>query len=147
MSADNQHNSQKWRVQIGSRSFGKVYPEQIQQLEKAGCIVVPNGVGRAYNAGELMEALQEADAIITGTDELTAAVIEGAPKLKTIAKHGIGLETIDLDAARQRGIVVSATPQAVSDAVADLRRTWAHVWDWAGDDLFNERGFQRLGVW
>ncbi len=110
----------KWTVQIGSRSFGKVYPEHIQQLEEAGCIVIPNGVGRAYRADELMDSLQNADAIITGTDELTADVIAAASKLKTIAKHGIGLETIDLDAARERGISVSATPMAVTDAVADL---------------------------
>lgn len=111
---------EKWTVQIGSRSFGQVYPEHIKQLEDDGCVVVPNGVGRAYRAAELMVALQDADAIITGTDELTAEVIANAPKLKTIAKHGIGLETIDLDAARARGISVSATPMAVTDAVADL---------------------------
>jgi D-3-phosphoglycerate dehydrogenase len=113
-------NNPVWKVLIGSRSFGQVYPEHIRQLEEAGCEVRPNTVGRAYRAAELVDALQDADAIITGTDELTAGVIAAAPKLKTIAKHGIGLETIDLDAARARGIVVSATPQAVSDAVADL---------------------------
>jgi D-3-phosphoglycerate dehydrogenase len=51
---------------------------------------------------------------------LTAEIINGAVQLKTIAKHGIGIETIDMQAARARGIVVSATPQASSDSVADL---------------------------
>jgi D-3-phosphoglycerate dehydrogenase len=110
----------KPRVLIGSRSFGQIFPEHIRRLEEAGCEVIPNGVGRAYRAAELMTALQGVDAIITGTDELTAAVIQAAGRLRTIAKHGIGLETIDLDAARARGIVVSATPAASSDAVADL---------------------------
>lgn len=113
--------SQKpWRVLIGSRSFGQVFPEHIQRLEEAGCEVIPNGVGRAYRAHELKDALVGVDAIITGTDELTAEIINGADRLKTIAKHGIGLETIDLAAARAKGIVVSATPQASSDSVADL---------------------------
>jgi D-3-phosphoglycerate dehydrogenase len=111
----------RWRVLIGSRSFGQIFPEHITQLEQAGCEVIPNGVGgRAYRAEELRAALVGVDAIITGTDELSAEVIAGADRLKTIAKHGIGLETIDLDAARARGIVVSATPSAVTDAVADL---------------------------
>ncbi len=111
----------KWRVLIGSRSFGQAFPEHLQQLEAAGCEVIPNGVGgRAYRAAELMEALQGVDGIITGTDELTAAVINAADRLKTIAKHGVGLETIDLEAARQRGIVVSATPGTNHDSVADL---------------------------
>lgn len=109
-----------WRVLIGSRSFGQVFPEHIQQLEAAGCEVIPNAVGRAYRAHELEKALVGVDAIITGTDELTAEVIAGADQLKTIAKHGIGIETINMEAARAKGIVVSATPQASSDSVADL---------------------------
>ena len=109
-----------WRVLIGSRSFGKASPEHVARLVEAGCEVIPNGIGRAYTAAELREALVGVDAIVTGTDELTADVIAGADKLKTIAKHGVGIETIDLAAARERGIVVSATPGAIHDSVADL---------------------------
>jgi D-3-phosphoglycerate dehydrogenase len=110
----------KWRVLIGSRSFGKAIPEHITQLEESGCEVVRNAVGRAYRAEELLDVLPTMDAIITGTDELTADVINAAPRLKTIAKHGVGLETIDLEAARAHDIVVSATPGAIHDTVADL---------------------------
>jgi D-3-phosphoglycerate dehydrogenase len=110
----------KWRVLIGSRSFGKAIPEHITRLEAAGCEVTRNAVGRAYRAIELMEVLPGMDAIITGTDELTADVIGVADRLKTIVKHGVGLETIDLEAARSRSIVVSATPGAIHDSVADL---------------------------
>ena len=113
-------NEPHWNILIGSRSFGQIFTEHIKQLEDAGCTVLPNTVGRAYRAAELMDALAHVDAIITGTDELTADVIAHADRLKTIAKHGIGLETIDLDAARARGIVVSATPLAIGDSVADL---------------------------
>ena len=110
----------RWRVLIGSRSFGKAIPEHLAQLEAAGCEVVPNAVGRAYRAAELLDVLPGMDAIITGTDELTAAVINASPRLKTIVKHGVGLETIDLEVARVRGIVVSATPGSIHDSVADL---------------------------
>lgn len=110
----------RWRVLIGSRSFGKASPEHLTRLEAAGCEVIPNGVGRAYRASELREALLGVDAIITGTDELTGEVIAGAETLRTIAKHGVGLDTIDLGAARERGIVVSSTPGAIHDSVADL---------------------------
>lgn len=110
----------KWRVLIGSRSFGKAIPDHITCLEEAGCEVIRNTVGRAYRAAELIDILPGMDAIITGTDALTAEVINAAGSLKTIAKHGVGLETIDLEAARARGIVVSATLGAVHDSVADL---------------------------
>ncbi len=110
----------RWRVLIGSRSFGKAAPEHIEQLEEAGCEVIPNTRGRAYRADELMEALQGMDAVITGTDELTADVIRAADQLKTIAKHGVGLDNIDLEATHERGIVVTATLGAIHDSVADL---------------------------
>jgi len=110
----------KWRVLIGSRSFGKRFPEHITRLEQAGCQVIPNSKGRAYRANELLETLPGMDAIITGTDELPAEVIAAATSLKTIAKHGVGLETIDLAAAKARGIVVSATPGTNHESVADL---------------------------
>lgn len=110
----------RWRVLIGSKSFGKAFPEHLRQLEQAGCEMVPNQVGRPYLAAELKEALRGIDAIVTGTDELTAEVIASADRLKTIAKHGVGLDSIDLPAARARGIVVSAAFGAVHDSVADL---------------------------
>lgn len=109
----------RWRVLVGSRSFGKASPEHVARLEAAGCEVIPNTTGRGYAAAELMAALRSVDAIITGTDELTGEVIRSAERLRTIAKHGVGLDGIDLDAARERGIVVSATPGAIHDAVAD----------------------------
>ena len=112
--------SDSWRILIGSKSFGKAFPEHLELLRHAGCEVVPNGVGRAYRAAELTDALKGIDAIVTGTDELTSAVIQGADRLKTIAKHGVGLDNIDLKAARARHIVVSAAFGAVHDSVADL---------------------------
>ncbi len=110
----------EWRILIGSKSFGKAYPEHLKLLEKEGCKIIPNQVGRAYRAEELKVALKDVDAIVTGTDELTEDVIESANRLKLIAKHGVGLDNIDLDAARKRGIRVAAAFGAVHDSVADL---------------------------
>ncbi len=110
----------RWKVLIGSRSFGKAVPDHVTRLVDAGCEVIPNAMGRAYRASELIEALPGIDAIITGTDELTADVIKSADRLRTIAKHGVGTDNIDLEAARARGIVVTATPGAIHDSVADL---------------------------
>ncbi len=109
-----------WHVLIGSKSFGRAVPQHLDRLREAGCVVIPNQVGRAYRAAELEVALRGVEAIVTGTDELTAEIIRGADSLKTIAKHGVGLDNIDLPAARERGIVVSAAFGAVHDSVADL---------------------------
>jgi D-3-phosphoglycerate dehydrogenase len=108
------------RILIGSRSFGQTFPEHVRALEEAGFEVIPNTVGRALRAEELESALRDIDAIVTGTDELTRDVIFGADRLRLIAKHGVGLENVDLEAAELRGIRVVSTPGAMTEAVAEL---------------------------
>ncbi|MBL8153387.1 MAG: hydroxyacid dehydrogenase [Anaerolineae bacterium] len=114
-------SSERWRVLVGSKSFGQAFPEHLTTLEGEGFEIIPNGVGgRAYHADELMTALKGVQVIVTGTDELTAEVIAAADSLRLIAKHGVGLETIDLEAAKQKGVVVTSTPGAIHESVADL---------------------------
>jgi phosphoglycerate dehydrogenase-like enzyme len=108
------------RVLIGSRSFGKTFPEHLEELRAAGCEVIPNQLGRAYREAELFDALDGISCIVTGTDELTRAAIDRAGSLRVIAKHGVGVENIDVDAAQERGILVLATPGAMSESVAEL---------------------------
>ncbi|MEM2123536.1 MAG: phosphoglycerate dehydrogenase [Candidatus Bathyarchaeia archaeon] len=110
----------KWRVLIGSRSFGRFFPEHIMKLEEMGCEVKRNTIGRAYKEIELIDMVPGVDAIITGTDQLTERVINSADRLKTIVKHGVGLDNIDLKAAKARGIIISSTPDVIKDSVADL---------------------------
>lgn len=108
------------RILVGSRSFGKTHPEHLEALREAGFEVIPNDRGRAYRAAELLELLPGMDAIVTGTDELTAGVIAAAPRLRVIAKHGVGLDNVDVAAAAAHGVAVSVTTGAVHDSVADL---------------------------
>ncbi|MEN3292999.1 MAG: hypothetical protein V7642_2252 [Burkholderiales bacterium] len=49
-----------------------------------------------------------------------AALINALPSLKVISSFGVGYETLDLDAAKRRGVVVSNTPDVLNDCVADL---------------------------
>lgn len=48
------------------------------------------------------------------------ALMEALPRLAVIANFGVGVDTIDLDAARARGVAVSNTPDVLTDCVADL---------------------------
>ncbi|MEQ9490640.1 MAG: hydroxyacid dehydrogenase [Alphaproteobacteria bacterium] len=63
---------------------------------------------------------EDADAIINRTRPTTAEQINAAKCLKIIAKHGIGVDHIDLDAAKARGIPVTNTPGTNARAVAEL---------------------------
>jgi glyoxylate reductase len=61
------------------------------------------------------------------TDAMTAEVMDAAPRLKVIANVAVGYNNIDVPAAHARGIVVSNTPEVLTEATADL--TWALIMD------------------
>lgn len=63
---------------------------------------------------------EKIDAIILRTARVDANVMERCKNLKVIGKHGVGCNTIDLEAAKRRGIVVLNTPHANTNSVAEL---------------------------
>ncbi len=88
-------------------------------LEAAGCEVIVARVQERLSEAELLPVVGDIDGIICGDDRLTRQVLEAAPRLKVISKWGTGIDSIDLEAAAQRGIVVCNTPNAFSEPVAD----------------------------
>lgn len=63
----------------------------------------------------------DADALIVRSrTKVTSQVIESAGKLKVIGRQGVGLDNIDLDAAKEHGIAVLNTPEALTESVAEL---------------------------
>jgi phosphoglycerate dehydrogenase-like enzyme len=69
--------------------------------------------------GELAALLRDADVMLASGDPMTAAMLEQAPRLKLIARVGVGYDTVDIEAARRRGVYVTVTPGANEHAVAD----------------------------
>lgn len=65
------------------------------------------------------EALRTADALIVRSTRVDETLIELAPRLRVIGRHGAGLDNIDLDAAKRRGVLVLNTPRANTDSVAE----------------------------
>ncbi|MEC3860807.1 D-glycerate dehydrogenase [Mesobacterium sp. TK19101] len=72
--------------------------------------------------GELIDAMQSADVLVsTITDRIDAGLIgQAGDRLKLIANYGAGFDHIDVNTARQRGILVSNTPGVVTDDTADM---------------------------
>jgi D-3-phosphoglycerate dehydrogenase len=74
----------------------------------------------ALDEATLVSAVRGVDGIvIRANGKVTRAVMEAAPTLKVIGRHGVGLETIDVNAATERGIWVVYTPEANSESVAE----------------------------
>jgi len=110
----------KYRVLIASRSFGPNCPQAVERMREAGCELVPNEWGRAPTEAELLERVGDIDVLISGTEPVTERVLQAAPRLKVISKHGVGYENIDLEAARRHHVPVALAQGAISDAVADM---------------------------
>jgi glyoxylate reductase len=71
---------------------------------------------------ELVQAVQDCDVLVpTLTDDIDAGLIgQAGERLKLIANYGAGFDHIDVNTARQRGILVSNTPGVVTDDTADM---------------------------
>ncbi len=108
------------RVLVTPTSFGKYNSTIKVFLEKAVDEVVYNSLGRPLRADELLGIVGNIDGYIAGLDEINADVIQAAEHLKVIARYGVGIDRVDLQAASQRGIVVTNTPGANAAAVAEL---------------------------
>ena len=83
-------------------------------------------------------------AIVTLGDRIDADVLASARQLKIVANYAVGYNNIDLEAARQRGIVVTNTPDVLTDATADL--TWALILATARRVIEGDR-LVRSGQW
>jgi glyoxylate reductase len=80
----------------------------------------------AIAPGELRARLADVDALVCLlTDTIDRAAIDAAPKLKIIANVAVGYDNVDVAYARSRGIVVTNTPDVLTESVADF--TWAMI--------------------
>jgi D-3-phosphoglycerate dehydrogenase len=108
------------KVLITARSFRKVRGEHWDLLEREGCDVVSSPYDRPLAEAEMVDLIGGVHGVVVGVDEVTDRVIEASTDLKVIAKHGVGVDNIDLAAATAAGIVVTNTPEANKVAVAEL---------------------------
>ena len=89
-------------------------------LESAGIELIPNPFGRRLFELEMIAHIRDADGLIAGLEPLNRHVLSSAPKLKALARVGIGMDNVDLEAARELNIKVSNTPDPPAGAVAEL---------------------------
>jgi D-3-phosphoglycerate dehydrogenase / 2-oxoglutarate reductase len=107
-------------VAIATQPFGLVDDAPLRLLRELGAELRPNPAGRKLRPDELARLIADADAVIAGTERYDAALLARAPRLRLIARTGVGLDGVDLEAARARGVIVSWTPEAPADSAAEL---------------------------
>lgn len=91
----------------------------VKKLDDNGFEVVIDKRYRKLEKDELIEQLQGVYAHIVTSEQMSAEVMDACPTLKVISRMGIGYDTVDVDAATQRGIAVTITPGANAEPVAE----------------------------
>jgi len=110
-------------VLVTTRSFGREVSEPMDRLRKAGCTILEWREGSGLDEADLRTKVARADAWIVAFHPIGAVLMDAAPRLRVIAKHGVGVDNIDIRAATARGILVTTAPSANDQAVADLTMT------------------------
>ncbi len=107
-----------WRgtVFLTDHPFGGPSSER-ETLEAAGFRLVYEGDER--DPARLRELAGQADGLINCYSPVSREVIEGLERCRVIARYGVGVDTIDLVAATERGIVVTNVPDYCVDEVSD----------------------------
>lgn len=100
------------------------WPQEVEERLAKTFDVTLNETDRPYGKGELIAALQEADAVLpTVSDRLGAELFANGVRAKILGNYGVGYNHIDVVAAKAAGIVVTNTPAVLTDATADLAMT------------------------
>ena len=105
-------------VIISSRSFstGKLDLDKI--LKDSGCET--RKISTTHELSEISSDLKDAVAWIAGVAPITPEMLDLAPNLRIISRYGVGVDSVDLGAAKKHGVLVANTPGANSNSVAEL---------------------------
>lgn len=107
------------KILVTSNSFGKFNSAPKQKMIDMGWEVIPNPYHKIMNEEEMMGVVKDVDGIILGSDIVSKKVLDQANKLKVISRYGVGIDNIDLEECKRRGIEVTVTKNCNTEAVAD----------------------------
>lgn len=109
------------QILVTCRQMQVELPRHRERIEGLGYEVIAPDLGgrQQFTAAELLEYRSRMVGIIAGDDQLNREFFEGATKLRTVIRWGIGMDSVDHDAARERGVTVRNTPGVFGFEVAE----------------------------
>ncbi|WP_455382089.1 phosphoglycerate dehydrogenase [Salinispira pacifica] len=113
------------KVLVTPRSLSAGENPLLERIREAGYTVHFPSPGRQPSEEELADAITDAVGYLAGVEQISAAVLSRAQSLRVISRNGTGIDNIDLDAAKARGIVIRRAEGANARGVAEL--TIAHL--------------------
>ena len=107
------------KVLIAPMTLATVEGAYRDVLRQAGFELVFPGKGHQLVEDELLAALDGIDASLAGSEPYTARVFDAHPRLRVVARVGVGYDAVDVPAATKHGVVVATTPGTNHDSVAE----------------------------
>lgn len=154
------------KIAITTSSFAQYSDEPLRLLQARDIEYVCNSTGRALTEAEAIALFDGCAGVVAGTEPLTRRVFEACLYLKAVSRCGTGMDSVDMPAAQELGILVRNTPDGPTLAVAELtvgyaldllrhisrmdREVRAGVWKKRMGHLLHEKnigvvGFGRIG--
>ncbi|MGB2799435.1 MAG: phosphoglycerate dehydrogenase [Dehalococcoidia bacterium] len=110
----------KWRVLITCPQLQQTIDGYRDVFAERGIEIELPHVEQQLDESNLLDIIDRFDGVIAGDDKFTSRVLKKGKRLKVIAKWGVGMDGIDMEAAERLGIRVSNTPSVFGDEVADV---------------------------
>lgn len=109
------------KIVITGRNFSTDNDEGLKMLTKEHEVIdySRDDLGSATTEDEVIKRVDDADIIICGLEPYSRKVLDACKNLKMISRRGIGYDNIDIDACKEKGIIVTRTVGAVEGAVAE----------------------------
>lgn len=107
-------------IYIALSTFAVDDRRPLDLLEASGYPYRIHSTGKRITIAELLRDGKDAAVILAGVEPYSSETLAQLPALRCISRCGVGVDAIDLEAARQRGVAVANTPGIPIDAVAEL---------------------------
>ncbi|MFZ4739767.1 MAG: phosphoglycerate dehydrogenase [Bacteroidales bacterium] len=108
------------KILTSPSSFGQVGNEPFEILSANGYEIINNPYGRKLTEAEVIELAKDCIGIVAGVESLSSNVMDALPNLKCISRVGVGMDSVDLEYAKKKGISVVNTPDGPTRSVAEL---------------------------
>lgn len=105
---------------VALQEFARYDRRPLELLERSGFRYRLNATGERLHADRLVETAADAEGVVAGLESYDAATLGRLPRLRCISRCGVGVDNIDLEFARLRGVAVLNTPDSPAEAVAEL---------------------------
>jgi D-3-phosphoglycerate dehydrogenase len=108
------------KILTSPSSIGQISSEPFDLLKSNGYEIINNPYGRKLKENEVIELAKGCVGIVAGVEPITSRVIDSLPELKCISRVGVGMDSVDLEYAKNKNIIVVNTPNGPTRAVAEL---------------------------